>query len=197
MVSLASSASVEGVRIGHLTSRPSHPLDDLVDGVRSLSEDAFRRVHEAMADDLTSFAFSMVSDAKTAEDIVQDAFVELVRAAPKLRGSGASLRTWLYRSVRYGCLDEYRRRARRPERPSSTLPDQPAVPIEDPTLDPRLANALAKLTNRHRTLLALKYVGGLSGKEIAGIMGIGRKAVYSATERAEHKLRLAWEASDE
>ncbi len=197
MFSLSPSFGVGGVWIEHLTHSRSHPLDIFVDGIRALSEEAFRGVHEATGGDLISFAFSMVNDARTAEDIVQDTFVELVGAAARLRGNGAALRAWLFKSVRYGCLDEYRRRARHPERPTPAVPDHPTDPPRDLTLDPRLAGALSKLSKRHRTLLALKHVVGLEGEETARIMGMTRKAVYSATERAETKLRRVWEDWDE
>ena len=168
-----------------------HPLDRWADGIRLRSDDAFRGVYESMVDDLVSFAYGMVSDRLTAEDVVQDSFVELVRAAPKLKGDGWALRAWLYRSVRYGCLDEYRRRSRRPEIPTDSLPDVPPDSEEPIGLDPDLEAALRQLSKRHRTLVLLRHVVGLSGDEIASVMRTSRKAVYAALNRAEAKLRAA------
>ena len=111
------------VWITDLTEAVSHPLDGHVAGIRTRSDAAFRAVYDATADDLISFAFGMLSDRKTAEDVVQQAFIELVKSASKIKGDGRDLRAWLFRSVRFGCLDEYRRRSRRPEIPYEIVPD--------------------------------------------------------------------------
>ena len=191
MFSSALALRIEGVWIGRLTKTSPHPLDRWADGIRLRSDDAFRGVYESMVDDLVSFAFGMVSDRRTAEDLVQDSFLELVGAAPKLKGDGLALRAWLYRSVRYGCLDEYRRRARRPETPTDSLPDIPHDFEEPIGFDPDLEAALRQLTKRHRTRVLLRHVVGLSGDEIASVMRTSRKAVYAALNRAQGKLRAA------
>lgn len=188
----------KGVWITSLTETGSHPLDGHVDGVRGLSEEAFRAVYLALVDDLVSFAYGMVNDRPTAEDIVQQSFVELVRAAPKLRGEGRALKAWLFRSVRFGCMDEYRRRSRRPEIPVEEIPEtqDDADPLQD-HLAPELEEALSTLSNRHRTVLILRHVSGLSGEEIAGVLGSTRRAAYAVLARAEERLRKALEQSHE
>ena len=184
------SLPIEGVWISRLTTTTPHPLDDHVEGIRNRSEDAFRHVYDALADDLASFAYGMLSDRRTAEDVVQQSFVELVRAAHKIKGDGRALRAWLYKSVRYRCLDEYRRRSRRPEIPQDVLPD--VVVESDPLadqLDPELEVALLTLNKRQRTALVLRHVVGLSGEEIAEVIGSTRRATYALLDRAEAKLR--------
>lgn len=188
----------QGVRITRLTETAPHPLDGYVDGIRTRSDVAFRAVHDAMVDDLVSFAFGMLSDRQTAEDVVQQSFVELVNAAPKIKGDGRSLRAWLYRSVRFGCLDEYRRRSRRPEIPHETLTDTASEtdPLQN-HLDPKLEAALNSLGKRQRTVVLLKHVVGLSGDEIANIIGSSRRATYAVVARAEDNLRAALGVPDE
>lgn len=169
-------------------------LDEVVAGVKARREDAFATVYHLTAGALTSFAFGMLHDRRAAEDAVQQAFLELVQAAPTLRGNGRSLRAWLFRSVRFTCLDELRRRGRHPEQLAATLPESAAVDDavpegEEVGLDPELEEAMGLLTDRQRSLLVLKHVVGLSGEEIAGIVGGNRAAVYAATARAERRLR--------
>ncbi|VAV89716.1 hypothetical protein MNBD_ACTINO01-147, partial [hydrothermal vent metagenome] len=92
-----------------------------------------------MADRLVSYAFGMLRDRQAAEDAVQQAFLELAGSAPSFRGDGRALRAWMYRAVRFNCLDEVRRRSRRPEQPTSDLPDTVAVDEEiDLGFDPEL-----------------------------------------------------------
>lgn len=174
-------------------TRAADALDELVDGVRNRSEEAFAAVYDLTANALASYAYGMLRDRLAAEDAVQQAFLELTRAAPSLRGDGRSLRAWLYRSVRFTCLDELRRRGRRPEVVTATLPETGYDdPIELP--DPQLQEAMMALTERQRSLLVLRHVVGLPGDEVARVMGGNRAAVYAATARAERRLRRLLEA---
>ena len=168
--------------------RDTDSLDDLVDGIRERSDEAFSRVYRMTADGLASYAFGMLRDRGAAEDAVQQAFLELARAAPTLRGTGRSLRAWLYRSVRFTCLDEARRRTRRPEIVTDTVPER-RHDDEFSWPDPQLAGALQQLTERQRSLLVLRHVIEMDAAEVASVMGMSRTAVYAASARAERRLR--------
>jgi RNA polymerase sigma-70 factor (ECF subfamily) len=161
--------------------------DQLVDGIRDRSDTAFTTVYQLLASDLISFANGMLRDRGAAEDVVQQAFLELARAAPTIEGDGRSLRAWLYRSVRFGCLDEIRRRKRHPEDPTERLPDAGITdPMDLP--DPALQAALMELNDRQRAIVVLRHVIGASFDDIAGVMGSNRTAMYAACARAERAL---------
>jgi RNA polymerase sigma-70 factor (ECF subfamily) len=163
-------------------------LDALCEGVRALASGAFHRLYELEADALNSFAYSIVQDAGAAEDAVQQAFLELVKAAPGFQGDGRSLRAWLFRSVRYRCLDELRRRRRRPESLQASVPDRITLPPTDEG-GGVLAEALAQLTERQRQVLILRHVVGMSGAEVAEVLSTNRAAVFAAAARAERRMR--------
>jgi RNA polymerase sigma-70 factor (ECF subfamily) len=98
------------------------------------------------------------------------------------------LRAWLYRSVRYTCLDEIRRRGRRPEVVTDAVPDTGYTDDLD-LPDPALQEALLSLSERQRSLLLLRHVVGLPAADVAKFMSTNRSAVYAATARAERRLR--------
>ncbi len=166
-------------------------LDRLVGGIRQRDNSAFADLHRLVAGPLATFANSMVHDRHTAEDIVQQAFLELAGAAHTIDGDGRTLRAWLFRAVRFGCLDEIRRRKRRPEVPTDMLPERAVNADIEVGWDPDMAEALCSLTERQRNLIVLKHVVGLSGKELADVMDTSRAAAYAATERAERSLKRA------
>ena len=171
-------------------------LDEWVDGIRQRSEASFRAVYESMANDLASFAIGFLRDRRAAEDAVQQAFLELVKAASTFEGDGRSLRAWLYRSVRFTCLDELRRRRRKPVDLGADERDHPPI-LVDPTeqmLTPELEAALSELNERQRSLVLLRHVVGLSGEEIADVMEMSRTAVYAALARSEKRLRSLLDA---
>lgn len=141
-----------------------------------------------MGDRLFAFAHRMLRHRNDAEDAVQHAFLEFVRARPNLHEI-RSIEAWLFKSVRFTCLDEVRRRGRRPEAPTDQLPE---VPSFDPVLgsvDPELESAIAQLTDEQVHVIHLKHVEGYDGDEIAEIMGSSRAAVYAMASRAESRLK--------
>jgi RNA polymerase sigma-70 factor (ECF subfamily) len=176
---------------GTVTLPKLSSLDDWVDGIRHRSDAAFRAVHQSIANDLASFAIDFLHDRKAAEDAVQQAFLELVTAADTIEGDGRSLRAWLYRSVRFTCLDELRRRKRKPVDLGADELDHPPIHVDplEHQLTPELETALNQLSDRQRSLVLLRHVVELSGEEIADVMNMARAAVYAALSRAETKLR--------
>ena len=180
----------EGQRYRSRVDAQTQDLDGLVGGIRERSDRAFADLHRVMADRLVSYAFGMLRDRQAAEDAVQQAFLELARTAPSFQGDGRSLRAWMYRAVRFNCLDEVRRRSRRPEQPTADLPETPAHDTDpDMGFDPELEDALGQLSEQQRSIIVLKHVLGFSGDEIAVILDSNRTAVYASAARAERRLK--------
>lgn len=125
---------------------------------------------------LLRFAYSLVKEASTAQDIVQEAFVRL---QPRLSGI-AQARPWLFGTVRNLCIDHLRAGQRRPVVPAGDNDPELAAPA-DRAPDHELLNAeraslvrvcIERLEPRERTLLRLKYEEGLSYADIAERQGI-------------------------
>lgn len=162
-----------------------------MDGIRRGSNEAYRAVYDETASDLLSFAHGLVRNRASAEDAVQQAFLELVASAHRFRGGGESLRVWLFRAVRFRCIDQLRRASRR-EIPAEQVPETGLV--SDPgidTIDPRLLAAMDELGERSRSMVVMRHVIGMSGSEIAAVVGLNRPAVYAAIQRAERRLKRA------
>ena len=164
-------------------------LNALPEGVRRLAPGAFDELYRLLADALNSFAYSMLRDSGAAEDAVQQAFLELVKNAPGFRGDGRALRAWLFRSVRFRCLDELRRRERRRETLHAEIPDHLQSSGPSPGGGSDLAAAMSHLTHQQRSVLFLRHVMGMSGHEVATILDTSRAAVFATAARAERRLR--------
>lgn len=164
-------------------------LDALPEGVRRLAPEAFRDLYELLADGLNSFAYSLLHDSAAAEDAVQQAFLELVKAAPGIRGDGRAIRAWLFRSVRFRCLDEIRRRTKRRETLHADLPDHLLSSGPSPEDGGSLEAALSQLTHHQQSVLFLRHVMGMSGHEVAAVLETNRAAVFATAARAERRLR--------
>lgn len=156
--------------------------------VASMSEDADQlivglyRAHQLA---LVRTALLLVGDKATAEDVVQDAFVGLYRAAHRLSDPGEML-AYLRVSVVNGCRSVHRARRRLFSRPRQHEPEvwsaeSAALALEDSRLT---LQALARLPRRSREVLALRYYLDLTDQEIAAVLEVSRGTVSSTASRA-------------
>jgi RNA polymerase sigma-70 factor (sigma-E family) len=134
---------------------------------------------------LVRTALMLVGDKPTAEDVVQDAFIGLYRAMPRLSGTDKAL-AYLRASVVNGCRSVHRARSRALARPVQHTPaawsaESAAMAREESRLAMR---AVSRLPRRAREVLALRYYLGLSDAEIAAALGISRGSVSSTASRA-------------
>jgi len=152
---------------------------------------ASRAVVDAHLSGIVAFAWRMVGDHATAEDVAQDAFLKLWRQAPKWKPK-AQIGTWLRRVTYNRCIDVHRRR-----RPSDDIDD---VPLEDPNPGPArqllaeqvsgiVRQALDELPERQRAAIALVHFDGLNNIETAAILEVSVEAVESLLARGRRTLR--------
>jgi RNA polymerase sigma-70 factor (ECF subfamily) len=168
----------------------------MVAGEQRAFDDFFNRFF----DRLYRFALSRVGqDTYTAEDVVQQTLCRAMQKIALYRGE-AALFTWLCQICRNAIADTFRAKdqlkgATVPFEDSdeirAALESLSALPADDPQQNLvseqvyRLVHAvLDHLPGRYGTVLELKYMQGLSVKEIAAAMHLGPKAVESLLARA-------------
>jgi RNA polymerase sigma-70 factor (ECF subfamily) len=124
-----------------------------------------------------------------AADGCQEALLAIVRGLPRFDGR-SSFKTWSYRVATNACLDELRRRNRRPV----AVEELPDLTDRDPAHDQRTAErlsldeALAKLPEEFRVPVVLRDVGGLDYAEIAHTLDIPPGTVRSRIARGRRHL---------
>ena len=74
----------------------------------------------------------------------------------------------------------------------------PAGELVDATVErhtdfARLSALFARLTDREREIVALKYGATLTNREIAALIGLSESNVGTILSRVTQRLRLAWE----
>jgi RNA polymerase sigma-70 factor (ECF subfamily) len=111
-----------------------------------------------------------------AEDVVQDAFVKLVRLIPPPR----EVVPWLYRVVRNGAIDAGKTARRRKRRESTVAhPERWFVESTVEGLDVESAvRALRKLPLEQREVIVAHLWGGLSFEEIAQLAGCSASSAF-------------------
>jgi RNA polymerase sigma-70 factor (ECF subfamily) len=126
-----------------------------------------------------------------AQDATQEALIAVVRGLPRFDGR-AAFGTWCYRIATNACLDELRRRRRRPD---PGLPDLERVAGGDaPALDVTVADhlvvdaALAALPPEFRAAVVLRDLCRLDYAEISDVLGIPPGTVRSRIARGRAAL---------
>ena len=136
---------------------------------------------------LVGLAALLVDDRATAEDVVQEAFVNLHRHWTQLRDPGSAI-AYLNRAVVNGGRD----RLRRGRRGVVLLPRMVPVPEERPSAEQdavrhdeaeRLWRAITALPYRQRQVLVLRYYLDQSEAEIAATLEVSRGSVKKHASR--------------
>jgi RNA polymerase sigma-70 factor (ECF subfamily) len=138
----------------------------------------------------------MAGNEPDALDAAQEALLAIVRGLPRFDGR-ARFSTWAYRVATNACIDELRRRKRRPD------PGLPEIETETnagrPRLDDTVADrldldgAIAQLPIEFRAAVVLRDLVGMDYAEIAEVLGIPPGTVRSriARGRAAVAARLS------
>ena len=149
---------------------------------------------------LHALAFRLLGDHHAADDAVQEAFLRALRSVGRFRGD-ASMATWLYAITSNVCLDECRRRRRRPVlvRESDDVGREAVTDdFAQASVDRAgLAAALAGLPASQRNAVMLVEVLGLDYAEAGARLGVSRGTIGSRLHRAKQAIRQVLDASGE
>jgi RNA polymerase sigma-70 factor (ECF subfamily) len=169
------------------------------------AEWAFELLVERYQKPLINFFYRALVDRSQAEDLAQEVFVGLFRAAKRYKPT-AKFTTFLFRIASNLLASEVRKRVRRPQ----TVPilegtgrdreDVGVLQIEDTEarvaervdlniLAESIRDGVAELSHAQRTVFVLRKYQGLSYREIARVMRCPVGTAKSRMARAERALR--------
>jgi RNA polymerase sigma-70 factor, ECF subfamily len=160
-------------------------------GDMSAFEELYRRHHRRVY----SLCLRMTQNVTEAEDLAQEAFVQLFRKIGSFRGESA-FTTWLHRLTVNQVLMHFRKRSVRDEKTTEEgeTPDQIVLGTENPNAMPvvdriALDKAIAQLPPGYRTVFVLHDVEGHEHEEIARMLGCSVGTSKSQLHKARMKLR--------
>lgn len=155
-----------------------------------MQNDGLREALERYEGPLLRFASTIVGK-ETAPDVVQDVFLELVREPwEKVEGH---LAAWLFTVCRNKAISHRRKNARHTDLEEDAVPEEldrgPDRALEKKEAGARIARAMESLSERDREIVALKFAGGLSYKEIADVTKLSVTHVGVILHEALKKVR--------
>jgi len=174
----------------------------LITAARQGDTDAFNRLVLTYQDMAYNMAYRMLGEVSRAEECTQDAFFAAYRNLNSFRGS--SFKPWVLRMVHNACIDELRRRKRRPLVPleplhhdeevespawladTSPTPEEAAATRE---LDQAITHCLKTLPPDARSVIVLVDVEELGYEEVAATLRTPLGTVKSRLARARQKMQ--------
>jgi RNA polymerase sigma factor (sigma-70 family) len=161
------------------------------------SEPAFAELVRRYINLVYSVALRYAGNSHDAQDVTQAVFIILAQKAARLRHR-PTLTGWLYETTRFTAMRFLRTKTRRQFREQeaymqSTLNESDTDGAWK-QLAPLLEEAMTRLNEKERALLALRFFENKSGAETAALLGIEEWAGRKRVERAVEKLRtfFAW-----
>lgn len=155
--------------------------------------DQLLRMHQ---DRIHAVCRRLAGNDADALDATQEALIAIVKGLPRFDGR-AKFSTWAYRVATNACLDELRRRGRRP---APGLPEfesashtpvggsAPRDPAETVSARIDVERGLADIPDDFRAAVVLRDVAGLDYAEIAEVLDIAPGTVRSRIARGRSRL---------
>jgi RNA polymerase sigma-70 factor (ECF subfamily) len=185
---------------------------ELLERLRSGDETAFDELIGRYHTRLVRLARTFVANQQSAEDVVQDTWLAVIRGVERFEGR-SSLQTWLYRI----CVNRARSRGLADHRlvpidstPASVDPArfassgawaEPLEPwsnIDDrlfaQAMAPVLLSAIDRLPEGQRQVVTLRDVDGLTSSQTCDVLGISETNQRVLLHRARARLRTAVES---
>ncbi|MFV1991888.1 MAG: RNA polymerase sigma factor [Acidimicrobiales bacterium] len=169
------------------------PDEDLIRAAQGGDEKSLNTLLERHFDRIYAICRRITSQDADAMDATQESLMAIVRGLEKFDGR-AKFTTWSYRVVTNACLDELRRKKRRPSIP---LPDEEAgqapiatSPSPESMVTARLDidDALARVPEEFRVPVILRDLCDLDYAEIAEVLEIKPGTVRSRISRGRAAL---------
>jgi RNA polymerase sigma-70 factor (ECF subfamily) len=144
------------------------------------------REYQAM---VYSIGWHFLRDRAVAEELAQDVFLQLHRNLDSIE-SPAHMTNWLRRVMTQRCIDQSRRAKIRPRVGLDDAPEPSVAAVErDPMLSGILDRQIARLPERSRMIVVLRFQEEMEPAEIAETMGIPVGTVKSNLHRALALMR--------
>lgn len=168
-----------------------HDLPDVLAAQRDRA--AFGVLYRRYVERVYGYCFYLLGDHHDAEDVTERTFVAALGALERYRDEGATFRAWLFRIAHNELANALRARQRHRSTPLEAVAEPRAT--EDPAGMLTVAEearglrlALERLPVDRRQVVVLRFVDGLSAREIGAVLGRSEGAVRVLQHRALRQL---------
>jgi len=153
---------------------------------------AFEEIFRLYQKPLTNYLYRLTGNRARAEDLLQDAFLRLWKAAPTYEPS-AKVSTYIFRIAHNLFLNDAARREKTLESMEAETRSDPASDLNRREIQSAVQKAIEALPEGEREVLLLSEYNGFKYAEIAEILGIPvgtvKSRMFSAVQRLKEALK--------
>ena len=156
------------------------------------SNDAFNYLYDNYSGAIYTIINQIVPDKDTANDVMQEVFVNIWRKIKTYDAAKGRLFTWMLNIARNAAIDKVRSRGFRDGQRTHAIPNGESGPVisANPAVsDVGLQKVLTTLNEEYRKLIDLSYFQGFTHEEIAKMLGIPLGTVKTRIRSAISQLR--------
>jgi RNA polymerase sigma factor (sigma-70 family) len=166
---------------------------DLINLLQQRNEKAFSYLYDNYSGALYGIIHSIITDIETANDVLQDVFVNIWKKIESYDPSKGRLFTWMLNIARNAAIDKIRSKGFRDglkNQPISENVDISVGAATNPAVnDVGLRKVISRLKEEQRVLIDLSYFQGFTHEEIAKLMNIPLGTVKTRIRTALIQLR--------
>jgi RNA polymerase sigma-70 factor (ECF subfamily) len=171
------SASFFCILTNYLNLKTTYSEQELVALLQQRNDRAFGYLYDNYSGALYGIVNSIIIDRETANDTLQDVFVNIWRKIESYDAAKGRLFTWMLNIARNAAIDKIRSRGYRDSLKNQSLPEDvdkaTGGTVTGPKIDDvGLKKVLTKLKSEQRVLIDLSYFQGFTHEEISRVLNI-------------------------
>jgi RNA polymerase sigma factor (sigma-70 family) len=178
-----------------LNLKTTYSVQELVAMLQQHDDRAFGYLYDNYCGALYGIINSIVRDKETANDILQDVFVNIWKKIESYDATKGKLFTWMLNVARNAAIDKIRSKGYQDSLKNQSFPEDVDTNISGAVTRPNvddvgLKKILTKLKSEQRVLIDLSYFQGFTHEEISKALNIPLGTVKTRIRSALTQLRI-------
>ena len=182
------------MEIGSGAASPPSDIDDgTIERARAGDQQALAAVYDWYLPRVYRYILSRLGDVAEAEDLTEDIFLRMLGAIADYKRTSVPFSAWLFRIARNHLVSYDRKNGnRKADALQETMADSrhdPASIVETQLILGEVAEAVQRLPDAQRDVIALRFAVGLSIAETAQVLGKRQGNVKALQHKAVTRLQ--------
>ncbi|MFJ7637053.1 RNA polymerase sigma factor SigX [Peribacillus sp. NPDC097206] len=177
-----------------------------MNGCGEIMNSIFHDLYEKYHQEIYQFIYYMTKDRETAEDLVQEVYIRIMKAYNRFEGN-SSEKTWMYSIARNVTIDYFRKQKGWKNKIIPTIDwdgqmikDNQPIPEEVAIMNDNVREiyrCLNRCTVNQKAVIILRYIQGMSISETADVLNWSESKVKTTQHRALKAIKKMMDDSSE